>query len=317
MPNNEKIIWVVNCVNRKALKTDKDMSISTYSSNPNLRLTEWVNRLSKPLSPLVEAIDLYQGENWNVVKTTLSELNQTEVELWIVSTGYGLIPSHAQIESYDATFDKRSDNYVAKNNNSNHLSSINAQLWWSKLNEWEGPLKKSSRSFFSLLNNNPDIPIVISLSQSYFSVVSDDIQQAILNSPINNNLFLVSSGELPEALKHFHIPTHSRYTKKLGGTRIAINFRTAAEILNSHSTHCFNFETVRAMVASNLESIAEPTSFKRKKMTDYEVLSIIESLKKASPCHSHSSLLRVYRDQGYACEQSRFRDLYNKSQKSF
>ena len=310
MPDNDKIIWVVNCVHRKTIQSDQEMSISNYSSNPNSLLRNWIARISKPKSNLRAAVDLYAGANWNIVKNTISQLPQ--IELWIVSAGYGLIRSDTEIESYQATFQSDSDNYVGKDYEESGIYDSD-QVWWSKLNEWKGPVEEMERSFKSLLLNNPDTPIMISLSRKYFNAVSNDLKTAIEHFPQREKLFLLASGTLPERLVPFHIPIHSRYTRKFNNTTYTINFRTASEILTNFDSHKFDFPTVRQIIAKDFETLSDLETYKRKPGTDSEILKIIDDLKKVTPNHSHSRLLRIFRDHGYACEQSRFRDLYNQS----
>ena len=314
MPDTKKIIWVVNCVNRKTLKTDKEMAISSYSLNPKVRAKNWITRLSNPQSALINAFDLYAGEGWQVVKNTISGLKKIGIELWIVSAGYGLIRSDSLIESYNATFEPGVRNYVGKGNKEKDNREMD-RIWWATLNGWKGPPKASERSFMSLISNNPQSPIVISLSRKYFSAVSDDLEEAVRNLQRHNRIFLVASGELNKPFESIHIPVHSRYTQKLGGKPLSINFLTASEIIKSHGQHNFNFKDVRQMVAENLETLPDLVPHERIKLTDNEIVEMIKVLKSENLGHSHSSLLTVYRDLGYACEQSRFKDLYNKANK--
>ena len=314
MPDTKKIIWVVNCVNRKTLKTNKEMAISSYSLNSKVRANNWITRLSNPQSPLINAFDLYAGEGWQVVKNTISGLKKIGIELWIVSAGYGLIRSDSLIESYNATFEPRVRNYVGTGNTAKNNHEMD-RIWWATLNEWKGPPKASERSFKSLISNNPQSPIVISLSRKYFSAVSDDLEEAVTNLQRHNKIFLLTSGELNKPFESIHIPVHSRYTQKLGGKPFSINFLTASEIINSHGQHNFNFKNVRQMVAESLETLPDLTPYNRKKLTDNEILEMINKLKKRSKSHSFTSLLRLYRDDGYACRDTRFKDLYNKANK--
>ena len=312
MPKKQKIIWIVNCVSRKTTPIADDLSINAYSADLKRRATQWIDRISKPVSEMNTALDLYQGEYWKVVKDTISKNGSLDVELWVVSAGYGLVPAFARIESYDATFTRESSNYVIKDHN--FADKLHAEhYWWSKLNEWKGP-ENGPRSIASLLQKNPNSPVIISLSHRYFSVVSNDLEEALSGVEQKNNLFLVCSGGLSYPFEPFQISTHAKYTQKLGGTRIAVNLRTAAEIISSHSRHDFNFDKVQTMVMKKLYDLPEVKEIKRKKMSDKEIIQIIESMRHKSD--SHSSLLRLFREQGYACEQSRFRNLYNKSLKS-
>ena len=314
MLDTKKIIWVVNCVNRKTLKPAREMAISSYSPNPKVRAKKWITRISNPQSTLINAFDLYAGEGWSVVKNTISGLNEIEIEieLWIVSAGYGLIRSDSLIESYNATFERADRNYVGTGNKAKDNREFD-RIWWSELNEWKGPTKASNRSFASLIKNNPESPIVISLSRKYFSAVSNDLEEAVNSSQKQNQIFLLTSGELTKPFENIHIPIHARYTQELGGKPFSINFLTASTIINSYGQHNFSFKDVRQMVAESLETLPDLTPYNRKKLTDNEILEMINLLKKRSISHSFTSLLRLYRDLGYACKDTRFKDLYNKS----
>jgi hypothetical protein len=50
---------------------------------------------------------------------------------------------------------------------------------------------------------------------------------------------------------------------------------------------------------------------KRVPATDTEVMSYIRAQLDRDPKARHTRLLREYRGAGYACEQSRFRDLFH------
>jgi len=84
---------IVTCANSKNLSSVVDLQ--------NIKsLEEWKSQLESSPGEKLPAIDLYKGGYWNNIK----KINQVADELYIISTGYGLIKSTTPIKSYQATF---------------------------------------------------------------------------------------------------------------------------------------------------------------------------------------------------------------------
>jgi hypothetical protein len=99
------------------------------------------------------------------------------------------------------------------------------------------------------------------------------------------------------------VPADARLQACLGGTRQALNTRIAAYLASAGINS--RIEATRHLT----QLLAEQppiTRYERKKLSDVEVLALIQDGLARSPCASASWLLRQFRDAGYACEQGRF-----------
>ena len=97
-----KIKVITTCANSKHLPSALDLKDVKD-------VQEWKNKLDNSTEPSLPAIDLYKGGYWNNIKNIYPLVD----ELYIISTGYGLIKSTDYIKSYQATFSQTSQNCVS------------------------------------------------------------------------------------------------------------------------------------------------------------------------------------------------------------
>jgi hypothetical protein len=274
------------------------------------RLADWIRRLSDSKGKATRAMDLYCGDHWHVLRT-LAE-NQTEppkFKLWVASAGWGLISSEDKITSYGATFSHlESDSVIHP-----RVALRDARMWWNGLVQSNFQGKKTPSSFTALAKRNPESPMLVALPVGYLAAVRDDLLAARSLLEIPELLVVVSGGTKREVeLSRNLIPCDSRLQPLLGGSLTSLNARTARFILEN-----YNSRTLRAnRVFQDFENLilqSEKRSLpKRNAMTDEEVSDFIsKQLSIAHSKQSHSSLLRAFRDLGKACEQRRFRRIYN------
>jgi hypothetical protein len=105
------------------------------------------------------------------------------------------------------------------------------------------------------------------------------------------------------------VPTDARLQAFLGGTRQALNARIAAHLLSLGIRSRTGAARHLARVLAEQSPIPR---YERKKLSDAEVLALIEDGLIRMPGASASRLLRQFRDAGYACEQGRFGRLHQR-----
>jgi hypothetical protein len=118
-------------------------------------------------------------------------------------------------------------------------------------------------------------------------------------------------------LKSVHqVPTDARLCESLGGARVSLNNRVLRRILETADSHQFDAPTIDADFTELLQQ-GQILVYDRTPMDDEAVTNHIMTRLRGSTDESRlpskTHLLRQLRDNGYACEQSRFGHLYGKS----
>ena len=126
---SQRLIIVVRCTNRKSEAVAPELRLRDVAAGRlDGRFADWSRRLATSAAGPVEAQKLYQGRYWSRVRSVVQKAANSgfAVELWICSAGYGLIPGHAAVKPYSATF------------SSGKLDSIGpgAAQWWQELSSW-------------------------------------------------------------------------------------------------------------------------------------------------------------------------------------
>ena len=97
-----KILVITSCTGKKASKPENQLTLSDFQQGP-----EHLKRREQELSEyFLPAEKLYTGGQHIRLMHGVEALRRTdiEVELWIVSAGYGLIPGERELPPYETTF---------------------------------------------------------------------------------------------------------------------------------------------------------------------------------------------------------------------
>ncbi|MGV9761702.1 hypothetical protein ACWDUC_38690 [Streptomyces tricolor] len=117
-------------------------------------------------------------------------------------------------------------------------------------------------------------------------------------------------GGVEEVAGIHRIPADAGLRRALGGTLTSLNVRMAASWLQ----HCEDRQLTSAATSNSWRRWAvgesRPEKHNRTPMTDDEVVMFIRQQIASRPGSSRTRLLRLLRDEGQACEQSRFAKLY-------
>lgn len=295
---------VVTCANRKRLRAAAALSARSLPRLPvKGRAGEWIKRLSRTDAPTTPALDLYAGEHWSVVRAipALAAEAQRPISLWILSAGYGLISSAAPIRPYAATFSAGHADSVASNGDRG--------LWWGALAEWTGPEPGAPRSLSQLAQMDPSASIVIAVSPPYLDACTDDLAGAAANLAARTQLSVICTGASSKALGEHQLPGDARLQHLMGGTRQALNVRVLAHLIKGHRGQ-FAYDDIARVMDTLLAQQPDLVRYDRARCSDAEVTGFVQKRLQANPSLSRSRLLREFRDNGYACEQSRFAELF-------
>lgn len=293
---------VVTCTHRKRRPVPDALRLRGITGvRTSTRMRAWTERLTASSEPVTEAIDLYAGEHWDVARHLTSAPNAgMTVELWISSAGYGLIPSNAPIRPYAATF-------TAGNADSVPDSADGATAWWDALSDWAGP-SPGPRSISDLIIADPKSRVLLALSATYLKACREDLGRAIGRIDRDGQLSIISAGTKSDPqLAPYLLPADARLQTAVGGTRQALNIRTARHLLAAGITDHHEMSEMLTKLLVDQPSIAR---YERIPATDSEVRDFIRERLETDPSATHTRLLREFRDDDRACEQGRFAALF-------
>ena len=281
------------------------------SGSIEARVREWSIRLENSPTERVPALQLYKGDHWTIV-CELDDVGSAAglgVEVWIASAGYGLIPMDAEIASYGATFAPDHEDFVL---GPKPFESEKAPSeWWSWIAAWDGPAPTTARSVTELARQHPDTPMLVIASRAYARALELDLLDASSTLASSRNLSIVAIGfGSTSPLAEFVLPGDARLSTWLGGTLTSVNARVGKAILEHVNEWGLRRDEIGRGLLGRLEELDPYTQPKRENRGDDEVRTYIRAALEANPKSAHSRLLRSFRADGYACEQGRFRRLY-------
>jgi len=301
---------VVTCTKRKSVVPDPYLCLgNVLNPDPMEMAKSWLARLRSSKGPKISAVDLYQGDHWQVAKSLLErETHRSDIRLWVCSAGYGLIPADAQLMPYSATFSSGHPDSV-----SDRFRTLNVGLsvWWDKLSRWSGPCNGTPRTLESLVNQDPRSRLIIVASDVYLSAISDDIEAA-RGSLLDANKMLIFSGtgKLTGMAKENIVPCESKLQGMLGGALMSLNIRTLRWVLDTIPLSKLTPTHVRAVLQATANLQPNSTRTIRQPLTDSEIQLFLSKRLTESGHTSATSLLKDFRSNGFACEQKRFKKIF-------
>jgi hypothetical protein len=255
---------------------------------------------------LKPAHEMYGGRGF---KESLLSVQGDVSKLWIISAGMGLICAETRIPFYNLTVVEKSLSSIQQRVNNQEFDISD---WWRNLN----CRLRQGYGLAELVRGNPGILIVISMSNTYASLVLDDILK--LNAEEMTCLRLVGSvnrSMLPKTLHPYVMPYNSQFDgpeSPLPGTRSDYSQRTTRHFLenvlrlNSKGTALEHSEQVYDIICKL--PISAP--YNRIRVDDDEIKRVIYKRWKDSG-GSCINMLRLLRDdEKISCEQSRFSRLF-------
>ncbi|MGE0131490.1 MAG: hypothetical protein AB7U82_25690 [Blastocatellales bacterium] len=306
---------IVSCSNRKTAPVSNDLQLRTVTTDDiESRVHEWCRRLADHRGTTTAAERLYAGEHWVVTKElpTLAQEVGFKPSLWIMSAGYGLVPASACIHPYSATFASDELDSVTATAIPEQPRDPMLQTWWGSLCQFAGGGKDEPHSLTDLLMNSRRSYFLLVASPYYLSAVEKDLQSALLALASPERLMIVTSpSKLTNGLlRHHSVCSSARLQSRLGGSCVSLHARVASLILKKVNSWGFDAKTVGKRIEALIAKSPQRENFQRQQITDRQVRQFVKVNLKSTPQLSCSMLLRRLRDSGFACEQSRFKELY-------
>lgn len=309
---------VATCTKRKTVLAPARLSLGRIRhSDPKSRSAAWIDSLAKPTEPAISASNLYCGDQWQVVRSLLQVGSQHDIDvnLWVCSAGYGLIHADSMIQPYSATFSLNHPDSVCRTRLVNR-TAIHTE-WWRWLTRWEGPQPEQPRSLTQLAEHFSSRPLIVVASPAYLDALQDDLLEARKRLRTSNLLAIISSGaERLASLDKNKIPCDARLQHALGGALMSLNPRIAREVLKWLGLNEWNLTALKSHFARKLARQPDRPRYERLQMSDEDVCYFVLQESTRHPAPSASSLLRILRDSGFACEQKRFSKLFLKIKES-
>lgn len=279
---------------------------------PEARATAWTRRLGLE-GERRPALDMYKGEHWQVAKSLPGLAvagglaTQDDVHLWTCSAGYGLIHTDSLVRPYAATLTPGHADSVSKSG-SGIGGRTDAAAWWRAIADWEGPAPGAPRSITALAARDPDATFLLVLSATYLQACAADIAKAVgIVADVGRFLIVSAGSRMTEDIGQLLLPADARLQADLGGARGVLNMRIAAALLGQTT---LDRASATSYLSERLDTSPGITRYARKPMSDSKIKHWIAAALRQTPGASASRLLRRFRDEGFACEQSRFGRLH-------
>ena len=304
---------VVPCTKRKSRLATSDLQLRTIrSSTLREKHRIWLQRLRYASGDVLPARELYAGDHWSVVRSLAEAASKSgfAANVWVCSAGYGLIPLNAKVRPYAATFTSGFPDSVTRGIRDTSSDRI-AKDWWTFLTKWQGPVPRAPRSIAVLARRYPNCPLLVAASPKYLNAIEEDVASAAQTVGDAGNLMIFSGNPRKDSrIASYYVPCPAVLQRAVGGARTSLNVRVLRKVLERTCPGELNHRAVQRLLERLIRQQPQPRRTQRRTVTDNAVVRYIARRLKADGASSFGALLRKFRDEGYACEYSRFRALF-------
>jgi len=310
---NEPTLHILTtCTKRKRLPVASALQFRRVKGRTIEQIAaQWTESLGSATSPVASAEQLYVGDQWQIAceLPRVARSRSICARLWVCSAGYGLIPSTATLHGYSATFSSGHPDSVHRRLGDRRSEVLS--IWWNEIARWSGPAPGEPRTIAELSHRFPNVPLLVVASPAYLQAIKDDLElsrQALADPEL---LMIISAGSGVGGVFSRHIlPCDSRLQTVLGGSLMSLNARVARRLLENAEPDALVYTQLRKKLDALMEGRVRGLPLLRKPVTDAGIERFILKAYFKNPHVTHSNLLRKLRDSGRACEQKRFRRIF-------
>ena len=251
--------------------------------------------------------ELYVGRSIAEAKSVARSL---AAELFVVSAGLGLVHESDLVPNYDLTVSSG----AGPLRSALEVGGESIANWWSLL------VRQSvtKASLCGLATAVPNRLVLLALPASYLRLVVADL--AMIDDGASQRLRIFTSqageAEVPPNLKQCVLPYDERLESLEGydGTRAEFPQRALRHFVERLRGHRLSLHKARAEVTAALDGLRFRVVPVRQRRTDAQIAQLIRQ--RWNACAGSSTRLHRYlRDEALvACEQSRFRSLWQQVQ---
>ena len=286
----ETLTVVVTCTDRKAAKPSPELAVSSLAGfSVADRVGQWVDRIDSA-PPSIRLRNLYRGDSWYQalgLETCALKVAQ-RVRVLVASAGLGLRDIDSEAVPYSATFS--AGNVDTVGTGSKQLSE-----WWSGL--------ETSNTALSI-DGALDGPTLLVLSSAYARAMGPSL--AALRG--RNDVLTFGGDDASNAGTRIRADRTLR--SALGGTAMTLNLRSAIKWIELSDPDKIFGEESQTRWQEWSKAASKPDPFDRVQQSDNDIKKWIANMIRDEPQVSRSAALRVLRQAGLACEQSRFAALF-------
>jgi hypothetical protein len=299
-----RIVLVVACSQRKRLAPPEKLRLASIRSEPSDRPRRWANRLNEVEAPRWRAADLYVGDHWHSACQAyrVAKRYSSRTELWVVSAGYGLIPSSKTIKPYGATFATGAADSVWRGPAEGDRRG-GLRLWWRALGH--------ECALIDLLPARGDGAVVVAAGASYLAAIESDLEGALQHSAAFDRLSVISAGTQGNGAL---LPVSGQFRAAVGGTDSALNARLLALLASEAGTHGFRRSAMAAMLTQMASRLPATPRRTGRATSDEQIVREIQAMRRRLPEIGRTRALRDLRSGGIACEQGRFASIWNRAE---
>jgi hypothetical protein len=312
---SERLHIIASCTDRKRWAAPRELQLRhTPGPKAATRADRWWDKLRGSSTRVCPAVDLYAGGHWTVVQQMLpiARAAGLRADLWVVSAGYGLIPSSTTLHPYSATFTPGLPDSVCPPSVLAADRSLYLRQWWQSLSYRRGPQPSAARRVRDLVEDSRDSFVLVIASGNYVAAIEDDLVLARKALRDSDHLIVISgeSPSFPRSVLPNRVTVDARLQPRMGGALATLGARIAREILQGVGK--------LEMSAMQLQQRYRALSMRQKtapfragsRMSDEDVRTYLDRRLAQRPESRHTPLLRALRDSGRSCEANRFRRLF-------
>ena len=255
-------------------------------------------------SPSCKARNLYRGPGWAASLRLVDALEtaSTEFEWRIISAGYGLLRPDEQVTRYSATFLAGHTDSVPGTGAGGDLCGA----WWSQVNRLRGqsqPLAKFASEVDGL---------VVAASAPYVDAIGHELAAVAKQVPT----VVFCAGRPRDPVVAGLAPRFDRRLREgedpfVRGGDVGFNQRVATRVVEILGPAVVDRARVDGVLAAAMDREG-PVRHERQVASDATVMAFINAALTVDQSVSRTALLRRWRDRGRACEQGRFRALFER-----
>ena len=311
---------IVTCTKRKSVAVPDRLKFRTVRKGPGkARFGQWRDRLKSTNVETVAVRDLYSGDHWKVARS-MEQVNgdhNSSRRLWVASAGYGLVSLDDRIKPYSATFSASHPDSVTGKAGGVERSLL-LREWWRLMSKWRSHRQGGTRSIAEVAAANPRSPLIIIASENYLAAIANDVRDAIEQLATPDLCSIVSAGcKSLDGLTQHLVPCDARLQHAVGGALRSLNVRVARLIITECRRSQPTLPVIRRKLGLLLQQQPELVRVERTAQSDAAVRRfILRELRKSTDIR-RTSLLRKLRDDGKACEYSRFAALFSDVREQF
>ena len=300
------LMLVTLCTNRKKRSAPPILQARNLPIGSQERVfAEWRRRILS-CTERQPAMATYCGRGFT---EALLAARVTTQPLWIISAGLGLITAKDVIPAYDLTLNSASPSSIR----SRTLPlSFHPEFWWQQLNQLYTP----TRSLARLVQENPHLIVVVTLSSAYIQLVTSDLASL---PPVARDRVRLVGPVTYQGLSPVLQPLWMPYDARFDGPN-SPNPGTRADFPQRVARHFVEQIAVRDPVATPAqhrvwvnEALATllPASIPRRQPLDDDAILTLIARCWDRAGGSAARMLRWLRDEeGVACEQGRLARLF-------